>query len=159
MRHAPRRLLHPALVTATCFLLSFSVSAQSVDSVLARPLERHSLVRLAAEGTRTTGRLMSLGGGTATLETETGRRVINLSGVSTVWVRGHATATGALIGGAVGAVMLGTFVALYADDNCDSSDCNTVSGAAAGGLVGAATGALLGAGIGALIPKWKRRYP
>jgi len=160
VRHAPRCLLHSALVTATWFLLSSSVSAQSVDSVLVRPLGRHSLVRLAAEGARTTGRLMSLGGGTATLETETGRRVIDLSGVDTVWVRGRATAKGAIIGGAVGAVMLGTFAALALDDNCDSSSCTSAAeGGLAGGLVGAATGALLGAGIGALIPKWKRRYP
>lgn len=148
----------PALVTAVCFLLSSSLLAQSVDAVLARPLEQHSLVRLAAEGARAAGRLVSLGGGAATLEAETGRRVINLSGVDTVWVRGHATATGAVIGGAtalvfgIAAYLVGTAVCEY--------ECETSAGEVIGGtVVVGGLGALVGAGIGALIPKWKRRYP
>jgi len=159
MRHDPRALLHLALITATCFLLSSSLSAQSVDSVLARPMERHSLVRLAAEGARTTGRLMSLGGGTVTLDAESGRRVINLSSVDTVWVRGRATAKGAIIGGATALVFV-VAAALIGNGLCEY-DCPEVSAAdvVIGTLEVAGFGAIVGGGIGALIPKWKRRYP
>jgi hypothetical protein len=148
------------LFAAGCFLPASTLAAQSVDSVLARQVERSSLVRLRVEGARITGRLVSLGGGAAALETETGRRAIDLSGVDTIWVRGRATGTGAIIGSATGAVAFGTFLAILVPALCDSSECNTwVEGAVVGGLMGAAGGALLGAGIGALIPKWKRRYP
>ncbi|HEX9165563.1 MAG TPA: hypothetical protein VF862_06610 [Gemmatimonadales bacterium] len=133
--------------------------AQTVDSVLARQVERTSLVRLRSEGAVVTGRLIAIGSGVATLETETGRRAVSLSGVDTAWVRGRAAGTGAMIGGIAGAVGVGIFTAVVVHALCETDDCETVGAGFVGGLIGGAGGALLGAGIGALIPKWKRRWP
>ena len=133
--------------------------SQSVDSVLARHVERTSLVRLRSEGSVVTGRLIAVGGGVATLDTEAGRRAVSLPGVDTAWVRGRAAGTGAMIGGIAGAVGFGVFLAVVVDAMCETDDCETVGAGFVGGLIGGAGGALLGAGIGALIPKWKRRWP
>jgi hypothetical protein len=78
--------------------------------------------------------------------------------VDSLWVRGHATGTGALVGAAVAG--LGSF-AFYGwvctmvgeGHGCDAWD--TVTGLA---LATGAGGALIGAGVGALIPRWRLRY-
>ena len=154
----PPRLL-AVLCALACARGLLPLQAQSLDTVLTRQVERTSLVRLRSEGARLTGRLIAVGGGVATVETETGRRGVSLSGVDTVWVRGRAAGTGAVVGGIAGAVGLGIFTALVVDAMCETDDCETAGAGLVGGLIGGAGGALLGAGIGALIPKWKRRWP
>lgn len=138
-----------------------SLAAQTVDSVLAPYVPKTSLVRLRSQGTAMTGRLIALTAGLATLQTESGNLAANLASVDSVWVRGRATKTGAIIGTVAGTVLLGVFGAVVADAFCESTDCEDAwaEGALVGGVMGAASGALLGAGIGALIPKWRLRFP
>ena len=77
--------------------------------------------------------------------------------VDSLWVRGRATWTGAIVGAAVltpaGFLGWGMLCEGADDDGCPSW------GLVAGLAVGTgAVGALLGAGIGALIPTWRLRY-
>ena len=145
----------------TLLVLATPLAAQTPDSVLAPLVPKTSLVRLRGEGVAITGRLIALTSGVATLQTESGNRTANLVSVDSLWVRGHAAGTGAIVGAVSGTILLGVFGALIADGVCDSSDCSGewAKGALAGGVMGAASGALLGAGIGALIPKWRLRFP
>ena len=78
--------------------------------------------------------------------------------VDSLWVRGRAVGTGALVGAAVVTPLSFAFYAwictMVAEGNgCDAWD--TVTGLA---LATGAGGALIGAGVGALIPKWRLHY-
>jgi hypothetical protein len=128
--------------------------------VLAPLVPKTSLVRLRAQGIETTGRLIALTSGVATLETETGNRTASLASVDSIWVRGRATKTGAIVGGIGGAVLFGAFVGYAVSGLCEV-DCDNsfLEGALVGGALGLGGGAILGAGIGALIPKWRLRFP
>jgi len=158
----PNDVLHGMKTFLALFLAAApSLAAQAPESVLAPLVPKTSLVRLRAQGVEMTGRLIALTSGVATLHTESGNRTANLASVDSVWVRGHAAGTGAIVGMVSGTVLLGVFGALIAEGVCDSADCSGewAKGALAGGVMGAAAGALLGAGIGALIPKWRLRFP
>lgn len=134
--------------------------APTAEAVLARQLTQSALIRLRTEGSRVTGRLIAVGRGEATLDGAAGRRSIHLNLVDTVWVRGHVTATGAIVGGVTGAIAMGVLASIVARIACEA-DCEHagVNGALLGGAAGGISGALLGAAVGALIPKWKRRFP
>jgi hypothetical protein len=138
-----------------------SLAAQAADSVLAPLVPKTSLVRLRSEGRQMTGRLIALTAGVATLQTDSGNLTANLAAVDSIWVRGRATKTGAIVGLVTGTIALGVFGAVIANAFCESTDCDNAwaEGALAGGVMGAASGVLLGAGIGALIPKWRLRFP
>ena len=118
------------------------------------------MVRLRMRGTEMTGRLIALTAGVATLSTESGNRTASLASLDSIWVRGRATKTGAIIGGVAGLVIGAVFVGVAVDALCEV-DCDTagLEGALVGGALGLGTGGLVGAGIGALIPKWRLRFP
>jgi len=136
------------------------LAAQSADSVLAPLVPKSSMVRLRMQGTEMTGRLLALTSGVATLGTEAGNRTATLASVDSIWVRGHATKTGAIVGGIVGTVIGAVLVGVAVDALCEV-DCDNAGfeGAVVGGALGLGAGGLLGAGIGALIPKWRLRFP
>jgi len=84
----------------------------------------------------------------------TGSPDVLIASIDTVWVRGHATGTVALLG----ALTLGTVFAVLVSGDCASgSDCSSIEVPVAG-AVGVASGALVGALIGRGITTWKRRY-
>jgi len=148
---------------STLLLLSLSAAplgAQAADSMIAPLVARSSMVRLRMQGTEVTGRLIAFTSGVATLDTEAGNRTATLASVDSIWVRAHATKTGAIAGGIAGAVIGGVLLGVAADAFCET-DCDNVGfkGAVVGGVLGLGAGGLLGAGIGALIPKWKLRFP
>jgi len=151
-----------ALVAVLLSVASLSAQQQAVtpEAVLARQLAKSALIRLHAEGARVTGHLTEVGQGQATLEVASGPRTIQLNLVDSVWVRGHAAKTGAIVGGTTRAIVLGVLTSLLTSGFCEV-DCSNAgtNGALVGGAIGSAGGALLGAGVGALIPKWKRRFP
>jgi hypothetical protein len=138
-----------------------ALAAQAADSVLAPLVPKSSLVRLRFQGNEVTGRLLALTSGVATLQTESGNRTASLASVDSIWVRGRATKTGAIVGLISGTVALGIFGGLVSDAFCEEADCSGAfaQGALVGGLMGAVSGGLLGAGIGALVPKWRLRFP
>jgi hypothetical protein len=81
--------------------------------------------------------------------------------IDSLWVRGRATKTGALVGGLVGAlagVGAGLFISQVICNNpdCDADDAAVVLSLGAGGVAG---GALVGALIGSAVPKWHLRFP
>jgi hypothetical protein len=81
--------------------------------------------------------------------------------IDSLWVRGRATKTGALLGGLVGAVAgvgAGLFISqvICSTQDCGVDDAAPVLGLGAGGLAG---GALVGALIGSAVPKWRLRFP
>jgi len=137
-----------------------ALAAQSADSVLAPLVPKTSMIRLRTQGTEMTGRLLALTSGVATLETTSGNRTASLASVDSIWVRGRATKSGAIIGGVAGAVLFGAFVGYAVSGLCEV-DCDNsfIEGALVGGALGLGGGALLGAGVGALIPKWRLRFP
>jgi len=137
-----------------------ALAAQSADSVLAPLVPKTSMIRLRTQGTEMTGRLLALTSGVATLETTSGNRTASLASVDSIWVRGRATKSGAIIGGVAGAVLFGAFVGYAVNGLCEV-DCDNsfIEGALVGGALGLGGGALLGAGVGALIPKWRLRFP
>jgi hypothetical protein len=81
---------------------------------------------------------------------------VPVTDVDSLWIRGTAWKTGAILGGAVGVTAMTLLVAAPPClENCEV----TPGGVVAGYLIGLAGGALLGAGIGTIIPKWHRRLP
>jgi hypothetical protein len=134
--------------------------ASTPEAVLAALVRRGPVVRLRTDQARMTGKLLAAGNGVATLQAAGATRIVALSAVDTVWVRGRAVVTGAIVGGAAGMVALGALTSVLASGLCES-DCSNAGteGALIGGAVGLGGGALLGAAIGAAIPRWKRRFP
>lgn len=85
-------------------------------------------------------------------------RRIPVPAIDTLWVRGGAGGTGAIVGAAVGTV-LGLMALAAAHGTCDS-DCGYSGLEVVGGiLVGAAVVVPVGAIIGGRFQKWHRRYP
>ncbi len=91
------------------------------------------------------------------------RTAVPVQTLTAVWVRGRATKTGAIVGGAIGLVV-GAFIGGAAcslgrsDDGIVGNEGFGVGCAAAGAGLGVLVGGGTGAGIGALIPKWQIRY-
>lgn len=78
--------------------------------------------------------------------------------VDSLWIRGRAIGTGAIIGAAVMTPVSFAFLWWVCDAVSEGSGCTswgTITGLA---LIGGAGGALVGAGIGAVVPKWHLRY-
>ena len=78
--------------------------------------------------------------------------------IDTLWTRGNAGKTGAI----VGAVILGTvgaILGLAAGEQSTDNDVQTGEAMLLGGAVGLAGGAVLGGLIGLATHKWHRRYP
>lgn len=85
-------------------------------------------------------------------------RRIPIPAIDTLWVRGGAGITGAIVGGALVGVF-GALAAMAAGGACEY-DCGDSGLQALGGfVVGAAVGVPLGALIGGRFSKWKRAYP
>jgi hypothetical protein len=80
--------------------------------------------------------------------------------VDSLWVRGNAWKTGAIVGAVVGAGV-GVVLGLAANElGCETIDCGSSAGAGvAGGAIVGAGGALVGGLIGNFIPKWRLRFP
>ena len=155
-------------VVLAVMLLPGTAGAQApagLEAALAPEVGRTRLVRLRAQGSMVTGRLMAAGNATARLESGAGTRDVSLAGVDAAWSRRHSAGKGALIGGLVGAVVGGVFGATSFTDgvSCDgTAECaasTRIGNALVGGLIVGGSAALVGAGVGALIPRWKRIFP
>jgi hypothetical protein len=124
-----------------------------------RPGDR---VRLLLHGDRRLeGTVRSLEGARLLLEVGGSGDAVPLTAIESVWKRGHAAGTGALVGGAIGLVAGAVYGALLGDFACsETPDNNCALGAGALlGLVGGAGGAGVGALVGLAIPVWHRRWP
>lgn len=78
--------------------------------------------------------------------------------IDTLWTRGTAVKTGAIVGAVIlGA--LGTALGAWAGAESTDHDFQTGEAMLLGGGIGLLGGALLGSVTGLAIPKWHRRYP
>src|SRR5262245_37622464 len=146
---SPRFAMAMALLGVV--LLAIPVSAQTPDSVLAPLVSKSPFVRLRTEGAPVTGRLIASSPGVATLQPEGSiPRAIPLTSVDSIWVRGNAAKAGAVVGGALLAVLGAVAARSFALGVCETDDCNEGGAAFLGGAVGAVSGALIGAGVGSL---------
>ena len=128
------------------------------DSAVTR-LETGQQIRITAEGmARLVGNAGVVSHDTLDFAQDDMVRRIPIQAIDTLWTRGRATSTGAIIGGVTGAV-LGMLAGAVGAGLCEY-DCSSTGGAVAVvGAIGAVAGTGLGALIGAAIPKWKRRFP
>jgi hypothetical protein len=78
--------------------------------------------------------------------------------VDSLWVRGHAIGTGALVGAAVATPLSFAFWWWVCDAVSEGSGCTSWGAVSLLSLAGGAGGALIGAGLGAVVPKWHLRY-
>jgi hypothetical protein len=117
-------------------------------------------IRLAVPDVgRHEGRLLERSSESVVLSAEPEPFRVPATTIDTLWTRGNAGKTGAI----VGAVILGTLstalAAVACEDIKNTENCNTGRAMLLGGAVGLAGGALLGGLTGLAIPKWHRRYP
>lgn len=78
--------------------------------------------------------------------------------VDSLWVRGNAARTGAIIGAAVATPLSFAFFAWVCTAVAEGTGCDAWDVVAGLSLASGAGGALIGAGIGALTPTWRLRY-
>lgn len=94
-----------------------------LDSAMVTWLRPSRLVRFAGPGMgRVEGTVERQQGNSLSLTNRGVRRVISLGSIDTLWVRGRATKTGAIIGGILG-IGTGVFLAALADGLCEF-DCH-----------------------------------
>ena len=130
----------------------------SIDTAFSA-LKPGQMVRLRAHGgNRTESRVVSVRTESPALWLEGASAPYDGATIDSLWVRGRATATGAIVGAVVfGAATSGAGLAICKGLSESSSSCGSDTTVPLF-LAGAAGGALIGAVIGSAIPKWRLRY-
>jgi hypothetical protein len=158
---APSRTVVAALLLAS--LAGTLFSSATAQQITARQAAFENLadsqwVRLASPHVagRHEGRLLQRSPDHLVLSAEPEPLRVAASTIDTLWTRGNAGLTGAIVGG----VALGTLGALLVLASDDPGEDFTTGGAMlfVGGI-GLAGGAVLGGLTGLFIPKWHRQYP
>ena len=78
--------------------------------------------------------------------------------IDSLWAKGQATATGAIVGAAVGGVGSFGFWTWACGAISEGAGCHSWDAVIGLSLAGAAGGALIGTAVGAAIPKWHLRF-
>jgi hypothetical protein len=102
------------------------------------------------------GRLLGRGPDHVVLSAEPEPLRIAATTIDTLWTRGNAGVTGAIVGGLVLGTLGAVLGAAYPEESTDATRGEVMPFAVGVGLAG---GALLGGLIGLAIPKWHRQYP
>ncbi len=167
-----------SLVVATLTLTSLNgLTAQDGGVSQLKP---GKTIRTSIRGGATyEGRLLDLRGDTLVVGGTADWFLVPVRNVDSLWVRGNAAKTGAIVG-AIPVALLGAFSGALLSALCrqwygegqllramqglaaeEGGDGCLPGGIAAvlGGLIGASVGAPLGAIVGALIPKWRQWDP
>lgn len=148
------------MVVSVALLTAANASgARAQDRATFGRLEPGQVVRVkTVGGSRFETRLGDAPGDSVAALFALARTPFQVARVDSLWVRGHAIGTGAIIGAAVMTPVSFGFWWWFCDAVSEGSGCDawgTVTGLA---LLGGAGGALIGAGIGAVVPKWHLRY-
>ena len=148
-----------ALALSTLVLVSDLCGQAPLDAAV-RTLKPGQTVRIRAHGgDRIESRILSVRADSAALSLEGASTPLDGAAIDSLWVRGRATGTGAIIGAAVlGIASIPVGQALCGGLSESASSCGGSDVTVPSFLVGAAGGALIGAAIGAGIPKWRLRY-
>lgn len=140
-------------------------SAPSVNDPFVRTLSRlnpNTRVRIRTGPTIIEGDYTGFSDQGVLLRNAPDASAIPLNSIDEMWKRSRSTLQGALIGGAIGAVIVATLGVALVRGICDSPDgCRDDYPTVIlfGGAIGAAGGGLLGAGVGALVNRWQRIHP
>jgi hypothetical protein len=102
------------------------------------------------------GRLLQRGSDHVVLSAEPEPLRVAATTIDTLWTRGNAGVTGAIVGGLVLGTLGAALGAAYPEESTDATRGEVMPIAVGVGLAG---GALLGGLIGLAIPKWHQRYP
>lgn len=130
-------------------------------AAFAKALEAGRTVRLStAAGRRVTGTVVRADGTTIVLRDERGETSVAAAEVDTLWQRGKATKTGAIVGGVAGlaaGIIIGAELKSEMEEGSTNDDWTLAipAGAVGGTLVGGA----IGAGVGSAFGKWTRVWP
>jgi hypothetical protein len=103
------------------------------------------------------GRLLERSSDSVVLSAEAKPLRVPATTVDTLWTRGTAVKTGAIVG-----ALTGLALGVVAGATCNEwgeGDCPTDTAMLALGGIGLGGGALLGGLFGLAIPKWHRQYP
>lgn len=106
-------------------------------------------------GDRIESRVLSVQGDSLVLSSGGSRVLLGTQAIDSLWVKGHATATGAIIGTAIAAVGSVVVSAAVCKSIREDFPCGESGKAIAASIAG---GAALGAVIGSVLPKWRLRY-
>jgi hypothetical protein len=142
------------------FLPTFG-SAQTPDPVATRQAALQALsdsqwIRLtSASFGRREGQLLAHSATELVLALEPEPLRIPATRIDTLWAKGTASKSGAIVGGLLGAGV-GVLVATQAVEKGETPGADWVLAIGGGGAV---SGGLLGALIGSAFPRWQRRYP
>ena len=104
------------------------------------------------------GRLLERSSDQLVLSAESDPLRVSATTIDTLWTRGNASKTGAIVG-AVILGTLGTALAAWAGAESRDHDFQTGEAMLGGAAVGVFGGAVLGGLTGFAIPKWHRQYP
>ena len=154
MFSAPYRLIPLLLLFAT------SLAAQGTLDSVSRNLKRGQLLRVRPQGgQRLEGRFADYTPIPPTLQLAIGDTTIPVTMIDSLWARGNAANTGAILG----AVVLGVPSVILWKALCDQLNestgrCESWGAVAAATAASAGVGALLGAAIGSASPRWRLRY-
>ena len=153
-----------ALLTASLVLMPpSSAAAQQITERQAafNSLADSQWVRLKVPHVagRYEGHLLQRGPDHLVLSAEPEPLRIAATTIDTLWTRGNAGVTGAIVGGLVLGTLGAVLGAAWAEHSTEHDAAGAGEVMLVTGGVGLAGGAVLGGLIGLAIPKWHRRYP
>ncbi len=126
---------------------------------LFRRLEPQTPVRVELrDGSRAQGRFDGLTPHSIRLSGAAGLTEVELDRLTSAWVRGRQTKTGAIVGGIAG-TLFGAFIATIANATCDTEGCGGSGTYFKATAIFLPAGALIGAGVGSAFPRWRRIFP
>jgi hypothetical protein len=155
-----RFVIPRALLELMIFLPTVG-GAQTPDPLATRQAALRALsdsqwVRLVGAGSgRREGKLLAHSATELVLGREPQPLRVPATSIDTLWVKGTASKSAALIGGLLGAGV-GVLVATQAVEEGETPGADWVLAIGGGGTL---AGGLLGALIGSAFPRWQRRYP
>ena len=151
-------------LTFTCIIVLFLVAPELVLAQRAgagptrqtavESLEEGQWVRIAGAFGRGEGPVLAHSTDELTLSSRPQPLRVPATSIDTVWTRGRATGTGALVGGLIGLGLGAVFASQWELEDTPPA---AIWGLALG--AGAAGGTVVGAAIGSGVHVYKRRYP
>ncbi len=153
-----RSVLLPAFVLGLAPLANLNAQ-EPTEAVDFGQIKPGKVIRVRTQdGPRLEGRFLRMTPETLILVSAEAERTVPIVSIDSLWVRGNAAKTGAIVGGVgLGALSFG-FLAALCEGLSETGGCDEWDKVVGYGVAGAGVGALLGAGIGSAIRKWRLRY-